>query len=444
MSRHEHRRKWRRRRRRGPRRLFWRVYAFGLALLAMVAISVGVANILLSPSSSKPWGDHRQFVTYVDGELTPLLDRPDELQAKVDRIHNGFNVDVAIYAADNSLMAHAGETPAPLDAPPAKPKWLRRGGAMPVDGGRAYAVARWQGGGWSALFVPLVVLLVLALVSAPLVRSIVRPIEKITKAARKVGEGELDARTGVTRRDEVGVLAAAFDDMAARLERMVSGEKELRANVSHELRTPLARVRVALEIAEEGDDPATIQKHLRGIRGDIIELEELVDQVLITARLDLANDDELGLRRVDTDIADVAHACAERFREVHEEHPLEVSALPVSARVDAKLVKRVIDNLLENSAKYAAPEEGPISLDVEKHGGAVRVTVADRGIGVAEDELGRLFEPFFRADSVRSQNTKGVGLGLSFCRRVIEAHGGEISARRRDGGGLEVTFEIPG
>lgn len=431
---------------RGPRRLFWRVYAYGLLLLVAVTVASALAGHLLSAPSASTGARYRNIAAFIDGELSVFLDRPAELDEKLERIHRAFEADVAIYGATGELIASAGETPAPLEEVPTAPRWIRNGATFPIDGGRAYAVAHFdQGGSFRWLIVPLVVLGVLALVTLPLARNIVRPIEKVTHAAQALGGGQLDARSGVKRRDEVGALAAAFDDMAARLERLVAGEKELRANVSHELRTPLARMRVALEIAEEGaQDPHTLQKHLRGIRGDIEELEELVDQVLITARLDLGNDEELALRQKELDLAEVAASSAKRFRETHREHELElVPAVDAVLVGDAKLIKRVIDNLLENSAKYASPADGPISMEIRMSPSEASLTVTDHGVGVAPDDIDRLFEPFFRADSIRSTSTKGVGLGLSFCKRVVEAHGGRIQAQPRPEGGLSVSFSLP-
>lgn len=431
---------------RGPRRLFWRVYVYGLLLLVTVTVSSAIAGHLLSSPSVSPSTRYRNIALFIDKELSVFLDRPAELDEKLERIHVAFEADVAVYDRSGTLIAAAGDTPAALDEVPDAPHWIRNGATFPIDGGRAYAVAHFeQGGGYRFLLVPLVVLVVLALVTLPLARNIVRPIERITRAAHALGEGRLDARTGVTRRDEVGALAKAFDEMAARLERLVAGEKELRANVSHELRTPLARMRVALEIAEEGaQDPNTLQKHLRGIRGDIEELEELVDQVLITARLDLGNDEELALRQKELDLGAVAEASAKRFRETHRGHELTLACGDDAVLVgDPKLIKRVIDNLLENSAKYASPSDGPITIEVRMSRTDAAVTVNDRGVGVAPDDVERLFEPFFRADSIRSTNAKGVGLGLSFCKRVVEAHGGHIRAEPRPEGGLSVSFTLP-
>ncbi len=447
-----HRRKCRRKRaNRPPRRLFLRVYLYGVLLLVAVVVSIGFASHIVNRGNGPP-NRYLEAASFVDEEITPLLDEPSQLDDKLQRIRRHFKADVAVYSSDGELLASAGTAPEPLDEVPIEPEWITHGAAVPLDGGRAYAVARadkpW-GEGWRWLLVPLTVLVVLALVTLPLARNIVRPIEQVTQAAQALGQGQLDVRTGVVRRPEVGVLAKAFDDMAARLERLVAGEKELRANVSHELRTPLARMRVALEIAEEGaQNRDTLEKHLRGIRRDLAELEELVDQVLITARLDLASDDELALRREITMVSELGQEAARRFRETHGDHHLELRDDTDGARInaDTKLVRRVIDNLLENSAKYSAPSDGPITLLLERPLGSVRVTVRDHGIGVAKAEIDRLFEPFFRATSIRA-DPKGVGLGLSFCKRVIEAHDGEISARLADpsdeASGLVVQFTLP-
>jgi len=131
------------------------------------------------------------------------------------------------------------------------------------------------------------VLVALALGSIPLARSIASPIERITDAARRLGAGDLSARAGVRGRGEVGELGRTFDETAARLERLVRTEQELLANVSHELRTPMARIRVALELAAEGDLEKA-RTHLAGIEADLGELDRLVEDVLAAARLDLA------------------------------------------------------------------------------------------------------------------------------------------------------------
>lgn len=443
---------------RRQRRVFWRVYLHGIVLLIAVTVGVGFANKVLLGAYTPPFADAQRLAEYVDSELTPLLDDEAALQEKVMRIKHIFEVDTAVYRAGAAEpLAEAGvEVPPALETVPEKPfmkgDFRRHMFAIPLGEGRAYVVGyvQWKHNPTRWILIPGVVLLVLALVSLPMARAVTRPVERITRAARALGRGDLTARTGVhDRRDELGELARTFDEMAMRLERIVDSEKELLANVSHELRTPLARIRVALEIAEDEEDLAACQAQLQGIGGDLAELEELIEQVMMTARLDLAGstDGTLPVNPGPMDIGGLVRRSVERFESMHPHHQLEVTAesdLPL-VEADDKLLHRVLDNLLDNASKYAAPDKGPIELDVAlaAEEGAVRVTVADRGIGVAEADLGMLFEPFFRSDRSRERGTGGVGLGLALCRRIVEAHRGEIRAEIRDGGGLIVSFDIP-
>ncbi len=447
----------RRGRHRHGRRVFWRVYLHGIILLVAVAAGVGIANKLLWSGMPAPVTMiHQRLARYLDQELSGLLDDPAALDAKVERLAAIFEVDVAVYNAAGERLADYGGEVAPLEAVPEK-AYMRGYGrrqrfAVPLDNGRAYVVGayQWQwGSAWAWLIIPAVVLLVLALVSLSMARGIARPVERITRAARALGEGDLAARSGVDamRRDELGVLARAFDEMAARLERMVNNEKELLANVSHELRTPLARIRIALELAEDEDDPGATRERLRGIGGDLAELEQLVEQVLLTARLDLTanTDGTLPLQRAPTSMEDIVGEAEQRFVRLHDGDRLVVRIEPdlPPVDVDSKLVRRVLDNLLDNAVKYA--DGGPIELEVALRAddGCVAVSVSDRGIGVDPDDLPMLFEPFFRSDRSRERGTGGVGLGLALCRRIVAAHDGTIEARCREGGGLCVALTLP-
>jgi signal transduction histidine kinase len=446
---HHHRRHMRWRRRHGPRRLFLRVYLFGLLLLFTVAASAGLAWRLLDTGPSVDYAVRLQ--RYVDVEIAPIVDDPERLNAKLGLLHEIADVDLAVYRPGGERVASAGNTILePLDQAPQLAQYSRHGPRIafeiPLANGSAYVVGRYQfhgGAGWP--LVALVVLFAMAVVSFPLARSIARPIERVTQAARAVGAGDLSARTGLDRGDEVGELARAFDDMAARLERMVGSERELLANVSHELRTPLARIRIALELAEEEAEPTAYREHLKGIAGDLGELEQLVDQVLMTARLDLRGREggAPSFERAPLAIDQLFGEAKSRFGERHAGYQLDVEAAADLPEIlgDRRMLRRVIDNLLDNAVKYSDP--GPIELAAALEDGAIAVAVRDRGIGVAEDDLPLLFEPFFRSQRSRERGSGGVGLGLTLCRRVIEAHGGTIAASNRDGGGLEVRFRLP-
>jgi len=287
----------------------------------------------------------------------------------------------------------------------------------------------------------------LGVAAALLGGSIARPLDRLARTARALGSGDLAARTGVARRDEVGALAHALDEMADRVVGLLRGQTELIANVAHELRTPLARIRVALDLAADGD-AAVARESLAEIREDLSELERLVDDVLASARIDLAGEAGVpgapSLRRAELDLAAVAHGAAERLRHRHPERSVELALAPGLPPVDgdAVLLRRALDNLLDNARKYSPPG-APIRLEARPCAGGIELQVIDRGEGIAPQDLARLFTPFFRADRSRARATGGVGLGLALSRRIAEAHGGTLTAASAAGEGTTFTLRLP-
>ncbi len=425
--------------------LFRKVYLHGLLLLALVTVSVGVIGLLFE----RP----RPRATYAGRLAADLGERGDEVlgggeELARDLAHDRewLGLEVSIYDLGNKLrLTNVSPPLPPLDPAeiarlPDTPRLFglhHRGAAVPVAAGGkriGYAILRsgalaphlLHGAGVLAI-----VLVVLALGSIPLARQITSPLEKLTRAVERFGSGDLSARAGIRRRDEVGDLASAFDEMADRLERLVRGEKELLANVSHELRTPLARVRVALEIAGEGDE-AKARECLREIAADLAELERLVGDVMTAARLDLASGHAgatvTPLRKESIAVEDLVRQAAGRFQTDHPERNLEVrmeDGLP-AVSADPALLRRAIDNLLDNARKYSEHDR-PILLAARAEIGSVVLEVRDQGIGIDPADQARLFTPFFRAERSRDREKGGVGLGLVLARRIVEAHGGTIA-----------------
>jgi len=421
-------------------------------MLFLVVVSTSIAGRLLvgpSPGADVP----ARLADYLDAEVVPLLEDQRALQEKLERVHEAFGVDLAIYRSDHRSVASVGDpTPPPVEEVPRAPtrmkargpgRWWEHRHVVPFDEGRFYMVAtyRWRTSGPKVLLIPLVVLLVLAIAAYPLVRTIVRPLEKVTRAAQALGDGDLTARTGLQRADEVGTLARAFDDMAERLQRLVDTEKELLANVSHELRTPIARIRVALELAVD-DEPETARTRLTEIAQDLNELEQLVEQVLMASRLDRVA--ELPLDRRLVGMQEVVDRVEQQMRDLHPEHAFSGRVEVDEAYADGGLLRRLLDNLVDNAAKYSDPKAGPVEVAICSVDWGVEIEVRDRGIGVGPEDIGQLFDPFFRTDRSRNRGTGGVGLGLALCRRIVDAHGGLIEARSREGGGLIVRVWLPG
>ncbi len=323
---------------------------------------------------------------------------------------------------------------------------------LAMHGTRGYLVARGIHGEPPSWIGPvltlgcgLIVLVLGALITA---RWIVKPIEQLSRTARALGAGDLRARSRLGRADEIGELGQRFDEMAERIEGLLVTEKELLANVAHELRTPLARIGVALDLASEGDSAAA-RASLAEIAVDIAELEAIVDDILTAMRFELAlgkaNAPQLPLHRAPTPAGEVVAAAADRFRAHHADRELAVDAaagLP-ELFIDPVLVRRVIDNLLENAHKYTPDREAPIELSAARVGDAVRFVIRDRGLGIPADDLPRVFAAFFRGERSRSRQTGGVGLGLTLAKRIVEAHDGTIDIASEAGAGTTVTVALP-
>ena len=299
---------------------------------------------------------------------------------------------------------------------------------------------------WQLAAVAGLVLATLGISSALLARSISRPLGTLSTAATRLGAGDLDARAALERGDELGEVGRAFDGMADRVVALLRSEKALLAGVSHELRTPLARIRVALEIADEGD-VATARASLADITDDLGELERLVDELLTAARLELGQSVPGApvLRPTTVEAAALVATAAERFLAVHPEHRLDAATAESAGRFEADpgLVARVLNNLLDNAAKYSAPSAGWVRLGVEGSAGEVTFTVEDHGAGIAPEDLPHVFTPFFRADPSRSRKTGGFGLGLSLARSIAEAHGGRLELTSEPGRGTRATLVLP-
>lgn len=431
-----------------PRRLFWRIYLHGLVGLVVFALGMGALLYALRDDRG-PLHGLPGHVVRVMPELA-TADGP-ALTDPLTALSEMMRMNVAVYRADGSPIAAAGpDVPGPLQAGDPRldgravgfGRGFRHYVAVPVPGSDRYVMVTWQRSFVSRLSMGIVaVLIFIGMLSIPAAWAVARPLNRLTATAQALGGGDLDARTGLDRGDEIGDLARAMDEMAGRLQRILARERELLADISHELRTPLARIRVALEL--QAEEEGGLGEFLDGVEDDLAELEGLVADVLTSARLDLTEGEAgFAMRPVELDLGETVGASVERFRRRHGSRAIEVTMaddLP-RPRADQALVRRVIDNLLENAARYS---DAGIELRAEAAAGAVAVTVADRGVGISEEDLPRVFEPFFRGDRSRTRATGGVGLGLTLCRRIVEAHGGLIEARPRPGGGALFRFTLP-
>jgi signal transduction histidine kinase len=281
------------------------------------------------------------------------------------------------------------------------------------------------------------VLLVVGMATFWFSRRLVKPLDTLASSARRFGEGDTQARAALHREDELGDVGRAFDLMADRTSAMISAQRQLMADVSHELRTPLARIRVALELAAE--DPVAAKDVLADVSHDLDEIDQLIEDILTTARLDSGSNT---VKREPISVGELAERAAARFAAKHPGRALEKTVDDSERALDCDpvLLRRALDNLLDNAAKYS---DAPVRFSVHPNGEQIAFEIVDRGVGMTKEELDRAGTPFWRADGSRARKTGGVGLGLALARRIARAHGGDVSLDSAPGRGTTARLEIP-
>lgn len=260
-------------------------------------------------------------------------------------------------------------------------------------------------------FVVLLVAIALAVAAGayPVVRRLTRRLERLQRSVEAWGDGQLATRVAVEGEDEVARLAASFNDAAARIEALVGAQKSLLANASHELRSPLARIRMAAELMAEQAAPAIGAE----LRRNVAELDQLIDEVLLASRLDA-----VGVAMQPPEEVDLTGLLAEECARVGA----ALQAGAHTAMGDAKLLRRMVRNLLENAIRYGAGSA--VEARLAAGDGTLWLDVRDGGPGVPEPERERVFEPFYRVAGA-SETAGGVGLGLSLVRQIARHHGGD-------------------
>ena len=288
----------------------------------------------------------------------------------------------------------------------------------------------------------------LALVASLIVsRRIVAPVEALTRAARRIGAGDLDQRVEASGEAEVGELARAFNTMAEQLARDQRLRRQLVADLAHELRSPLANVCGYLEALRDGVlEPRP--EVVASIHEEALMLQRLIEDL---QELSLAESGQLRLERRAVDVpslldraAAAAQAAALAKAITLRIEPPE-AALP-AAWIDEQRIAQVLRNLLANAITYTPPG-GTVRLiarTVEQpKGSQIAISVADTGPGIDPADLPYLFERFYRTDRSRDRATGGVGLGLTIARQLVLAHGGTIEVQSAPGQGATVTFTVP-
>jgi signal transduction histidine kinase len=268
--------------------------------------------------------------------------------------------------------------------------------------------------------------LIVGVVAYPLVRRLTKRLERLQRGVESLGAGDQSARVPIEGRDEVASLAASFNRAAERIEALVGAHKTLLANASHELRTPLARIRMATELMKESADP----KRKAGLDQDIAELDLLIDEILLASRLDAV---------VELDASEEVDLLALAGEECARYANVQLDGESALVRGDARLLRRLLRNLLENAQRHGLP---PTRVHIAKTRDAARIVVSDQGAAIPAGQRERLFEPFYRRAG--SNNNVGAGLGLALVRQIAGHHRGtvEVAATSEDRNSFVVTLPV--
>lgn len=260
-------------------------------------------------------------------------------------------------------------------------------------------------------------------------------LDRLGATARRIASGDLTARTGVERRDELGMAADAVDEMADRLEAAEEERRIFLASVGHDLRSPLASMQASIEALEDGLAPDP-QRYLRGIANDTEHLARLVDDLFLLSKVEAGR---LELIPEPIDLIEVADGAVEAATAFASRHGVSIRTnAKRSTEVDADgmAISRVVRNLIDNAVRYS-PEGGVVTVDIASEGDSAVLRVIDEGPGFDPSVRASAFDRFVTDDPSRAG---GAGLGLAIAKGIVAAHGGVIAIEDGPGGRVAVTL----
>jgi len=283
-----------------------------------------------------------------------------------------------------------------------------------------------------------------------LASGVMRDIESVRDGVVAVGEGRRDLEIRTRANDEIAELAAAANRMAIQLadreaerDAAEAARRDLIAAVSHDLRTPLTSLRLLADaIEDELVDPTDRHGYLAQMSVHLASLSALIEDLFELSRLE-AGDIQWSMQQVALDelVAETVEAMRPHADERSVAVRAQVNGSVAPARANPEKLQRVLFNLIQNAIRHT-PADGSVTVAAESNGSRVEVEVADTGHGVSAEDRERIFDPFFRGGATRSRTGEGSGLGLTICRAIVEAHGGEIWLADSPGG-TRVRFSLP-
>ncbi|WP_455220983.1 sensor histidine kinase [Kaarinaea lacus] len=281
-------------------------------------------------------------------------------------------------------------------------------------------------------FLPFAILLVILFLLYHGTRRLFAPIDTIQAGVKRFGDGDLNYRIAVNRRDELGELANSFNNMAGEIQQMLEAKRQLLLAISHELRSPLTRAKVASEFLDDDKQKAQINRELD-------EMETLIEELLETERLTTRH---TVLNKTRQNLQSLIHEIKNTYFEQNTVDTV-MPEDPVNLDIDIARIKLLFKNLIDNALRHTPADKPPPKITLRKHSNKAIIEVMDNGTGIEANHIPHLTEPFYRADASRQRETGGYGLGLYLCRIITEAHGGSLEITSSVGKGTIVTVKLP-
>jgi len=425
------------------RRLYFRIYLAVLGSLLVFALLAGLAAVMLralDDDDRRPWFD---MGAEIAERLLPADRDAAFLASQLKFWHERTGFSLILLSAGGEMIAQTGTFPGNFNAQLRlnrgdRPMLRDRRGlyALTLEDGRRLIARRpaelvnWlRHLRWLAALVAIG--LAVGVSAYPVVRHLTRRLERLQQGVAAFGEGDMSARVDIPGGDEIAKLAGTFNAAADRIEHLLNAHKTLLANASHELRSPLSRLRMAVETLQGEGQP--LPAHAE-IKRNIAELDALVEEILLASRLQA--DAAYDIKRESVDLVGLlAEECAPYSADL-----IVIGATMATVSADARLLRRLFRNLLENAARYGGNQL--ITVSVGHDAAQAHIAVCDRGPGIPESERGKIFEPFYRVRTV-PESAGGAGLGLALVRQIAERHDGGVQCLPRAGGGACFRVSLP-
>lgn len=423
-------------------KILWVIAITGILIYAII---IGFFKAVYVKEASNPFHTHLyQYVNYIADDIG---NPPDT--AKVSLISKRLSIHIQIFSDRQLLYSSLPSLPNFLFSD--DQQWWKVENTFKMGEVENYFVIQTQRFQYTYIFSPqnnklfqpnwtyvfiliaaLSLVLFLAFVS---IRKILRPIKNLVVGVNEISKGNLDYKLPShhfhKKHDEFDAISGSFNQMTQRIREMIKSRDQLLLDVSHELRSPLTRMKVALEFL-------TDDKIRKNISEDISEMEAMVTEILESERL---KSNHGGLKLNDANIIQII---SDSRMQSGKSEMIQLQNLPeeLILKMDSDRIKMVFKNVIENSLKYSPDSNVPIEISYMNENGYFIFKIQDHGIGIPAEELPFIFEPFYRVDKSRSKETGGFGLGMSLCKSIMEAHGGNIEIESETGKGTTVYLKF--